>query len=94
MDNSGTPALVGSSDGLGAWSVWIEGGGMPGRWMSDWDRGVSVWRGQRIDAEDAAAERNRVHGQRGLRYTVRQSPSDTDSYYGHQSILMAALGAE
>ena len=57
------------------WSVWIEGGGSPGRWMTDVDFGSPLWSGSLVEAEAAAAERNRVHGPRGLSYSVRETPN-------------------
>lgn len=93
MSEQKVPAVTGRvlSERLGVWSVWIEGGGMPGRWMSDHNDNKPVWRGPRMEAECAASERQRVHGPRGLRYEVRPAPSDTEAYYGHLSVLMAAM---
>ena len=94
-DDVAGPGGSALSEGLGALSsVWIEGGGMPGRWMSDWNTGQKVWRGTSAEAWQAASEQQRVHGPRGLRYEVRPAPSETDAYYGHPSVLMVALGAE
>jgi hypothetical protein len=61
------------------WSVWVEGGDKPGRWMSDWDNNQPIWRGSREAAELHASERRRVYGGRGLRYEVRPAPEPKEN---------------
>ena len=49
-------------------AVLIEGGGLGARLLKDDDGGP--WFGKKQDADFLASERNRVHGPKGLRYTV------------------------
>lgn len=58
------------------WSVWIEGGDRPGRWMSDMENGKAVWRGNREQAGRAATERQAVCSRN--EYQVREAPIDNE----------------
>ena len=81
MNKDATPANGGSMEWLGVLSgsqphrfgVWIEGGGRAGRWMSDFYAGREVWIGSIEDAAYEAGERQRVHGQHGFTYTVKEA---------------------
>ena len=81
MDKSNTPGEVRSMERLGvlrdsqphSFGVWIEGGGRAGRWMSDFDTGRGAWIGSIEDAAYKAGERQRVHGQHGFTYTVKEA---------------------